>query len=147
MIDLPLLVKPTPSRGRTLRELTVNVFHPFELLPSAWETGEFDWHPENDAERARQLEDADAVLAFAQRASDGWNLHLLEAGAELDARNPVVTSPRGRIAYSTLLTSQRWHAAFHYRQLKVFLEAEGMELPHALATNAIEGLGIPPEVS
>ena len=39
-LDFELLTTPTASRGRTLRNLTVNVFHPFELLPAAWATSQ-----------------------------------------------------------------------------------------------------------
>ena len=46
-----LALEPTPSRGRTLRNLTVNVFHPLELLADAGETGRFDWDPDLDEER------------------------------------------------------------------------------------------------
>ncbi len=38
-LPFALLVAPTPSRGRSIRNLTVNVFHPFELLPGAPATG------------------------------------------------------------------------------------------------------------
>jgi hypothetical protein len=38
---LEALLAPTPSRGRSLRNLTVNVHHPFELLPRAWGDGDF----------------------------------------------------------------------------------------------------------
>ena len=33
---------------RSLRNLTVNVFHPFELLPTAFDEGRFDWDPDLD---------------------------------------------------------------------------------------------------
>ena len=145
-VDDQLLVEATPSRGRTVRELTVNAFHPVELLPSAWETGVFDWYPERDAERTAELEGAVAVRGFAQRISDGWNLFLLDAGADLDSRDPLVGSPRGALSYSTLLTSQRWHVAFHYRQVKVFLETRGVALPHALPAEALEEYALPGEV-
>ena len=145
-VEWPLLVKPTPSRGRTLRELTVNVFHPFELLPSAWETGRFDWYPERDAEREAGLDTAEAVGEFAQRAYDGWNVFLLETGDELDSRDPEIDSPRGTVTYSTLLAAQRWHAAFHYRQLAEFLRREGVELRHVLPLERLVGLELPEEV-
>ena len=51
-----VLLAPTPARGRSLRNLTVNVFHPFELLPAAWTSGEFDWRPEDDGSRERSEE-------------------------------------------------------------------------------------------
>lgn len=146
VVDDALLLEPTPSRGRTIRELTVNTFHPLGLLPGAWTSAEFDWHPEEDPVRMEALRDADAVREYAQRNCDGWNLFLLDAGAELDERDPSVRSPRGTLAYSTLLTSQRWHAAFHYRQVTVFLAARGLRLPAALAPEALEPFDLPREV-
>jgi hypothetical protein len=145
-VDGDLLDEPTPSRDRTLKELTVNAFHPLELLPGAWSTGEFDWHPEEDVTRMQALQDADAVRRYAQRISDGWNLFLLAEGESLDERDPEVHSPRGTIAFSTLLTSQRWHVAFHYRQLTVFLAAQGLELPSALPPDALAAFQLPEDV-
>jgi hypothetical protein len=145
-VDDELLLEPTPSRGRTVKELTVNTFHPLELLPGAWTTGEFDWHPEDDVQRMQSLPGADALRAYARSISDGWNLFVLDAGGGLDERDPHVRSPRGTLAYSTLLTSQRWHAAFHYRQVTVFLAAQGVELPSALTPEALEVFELPAEV-
>jgi len=116
------LLEPTPARGRTLRNLTVNVFHPFELLPAAWTTGEFPWHPEDDAGREERLENLEDLLAFAVEAADGWKAflgHELLAG---DDRN--VASPRGSVRFSALVSFQRWHAAYHYRQVAHILRAE-----------------------
>lgn len=145
-VDDPLLLEPTPSRDRTIKELTVNAFHPLALLPGAWTSCEFDWHPEDDPERMEALLDACAVREYAQRISDGWNLFLLDAGAGLDERDPEVRSPRGTLAYSTLLTSQRWHVAFHYRQVTVFLGERGVDLAGALAPEALEPFDLPREV-
>jgi hypothetical protein len=146
VVDDALLLEPTPSRERTIKELTVNTFHPLDLLPGTWASGEFDWHPEDDAVRMEALGDAVAVRAYARRISDGWNLFLLDEGASLDERDPEVRSPRGTLAYSTLLTSQRWHAAFHYRQVSVFLAARGVRLPNAIAPEALEAFELPQEV-
>jgi len=145
-VDDALVLEPTPSRGRTVKELTVNTFHPLELLPQAWTSGAFDWYPEDDPVRMETLADADAVRAYAQGISDRWNLFLLDEGAGLDERDPQVHSPRGALAYSTLLTSQRWHVAFHYRQVTVFLAARGINLPNALSPEALEPFDLPEEV-
>jgi hypothetical protein len=145
-VDDALLLEPTPSRERTIKELTVNTFHPLELLPEAWTSAEFDWHPEDDAARMEALPHADAVRGYAERIADGWNLFLLDAGAALDERDPQVRSPRGTLAYSTLLTAQRWHVAFHYRQVSVFLAARGVELATALAPEALEQFELPRDV-
>jgi hypothetical protein len=113
--DPETLVLPTPSRGRTPCNLTVNVFHPFELLPAAWRDGEFPWHPEEDDDREQQLGGRDGLLAFAESAAAGWRRFLDEEDPE--ARDPVVRSPRGPVRFSALVSFQRWHAAYHYRQL------------------------------
>jgi hypothetical protein len=120
------LLRPTPSRGRSLRNLTVNVFHPFELLPSTWRTEAFGWRPEEDAARERLLADPRAVLGFAATAAAGWNTFLDTCGADLGARDPRVATPRGAVTFSALLEFQRWHAAYHYRQL---VDAAGVRDP------------------
>lgn len=135
------LVRPTPSRGRSLRNLTVNVFGPFELLPAAWTTGSFDWRPENDGTREATLEDRTALVHFAEGAVAGWTRLLIEAGDELARRDPLVASPRGDVPFSTLLSFQRRHAAFHYRQLVEFLHPAG-----ALDLAVFEDLGLPEDV-
>ena len=145
-VDGALLLEPTPSRDRTLKELTINSFHPLELLPGVWRTGEFEWHPEEDVDRMQALPDAASVRRYAQDVLDGWNLFLLDEGEALDERDPEVRSPSGTIAFSTLLTSQRWHVAFHYRQMTVFLASRGVELPSALTPAALAALELPQEV-
>jgi hypothetical protein len=140
-----LLVAPTPSRGRSLRNLTVNTFHPVELLPGAWLTGAFDWEPELDDRREAPLRDAAALLAYADRIASGWTSFVLDAGAEL-ARARQVRSPRGALSFADLLVSQRWHAAFHYRQLTAFLAANGVRVGGALRVETLAQLELPPDV-
>jgi hypothetical protein len=131
--DWEAMVQPTPSRGRTLRNLTVNVFHPFELLPGAWATGKFPWRPEEDGAREAGLGDRERLLAWAAAAADGWRSFL--SRADIGATDPVVTSPRGETRFSALVSSQQWHAAYHFRQLVHVLGAgdggllEGLALP------------------
>src|SRR5262249_47334972 len=145
-LDLRTLLLPTPSRDRSLRNLTVNVFHPFELLPIAFDEGRFDWDPDLDEAREALLEDAAAVVAYASDRHVAWRDWLLERDAELLARDPAVDSPRGSLSYGNLLASQRWHAAFHYRQLLAFLEGRGQDLTGALSLNSLDDLNLPPEI-
>jgi hypothetical protein len=124
-LDWETLTKPTPSRGRSLRDLTVNVFHPFELLPEAWRSGSFPWEPEHDDEREALLDSAFGVVAYAGRIFGDWTDFVLEHGDELGRRDPTVVSPRGDVRFSALLESQLEHASFHREQLVDFLRAEG----------------------
>lgn len=135
--DWEFLLEPTPSRGRSLRNLTVNVFHPFELLPRAWALGEFPWQPEHDAEREAAFPSHERLLEWATAAAAGWRS--FSDGGNVAARDPIVTSPRGQTRFSALLSFQRWHAAYHYRQLAHSLEID----PDA---GLLDGLALPLDV-
>lgn len=137
-LDLDALLEPTPSRGRSLRNLTVNVCHPFELLPAAWDEGSFPWHPERDAEREAALTTATAVSGFAGGIHRDWSAFVAAARDDLDVRDPVVTTPRGTAHYSVVLDTQRWHAAYHLRQLEHVLGCD--------ATPQLDRLALPAEV-
>ena len=65
-LDFDTLIVPTPSRGRSLRNLTVNVFQPFELIPIAFDQGRFDWDPSLDEIREASLRDAAAVVCLQE---------------------------------------------------------------------------------
>lgn len=141
------LDKPTPSRGRTLRNLTVNTFRPYELLPGAWKTGRFDWYTgEEDAKRERLLTTREELEEFAAQVLRDWEMFLMEVGDELSHKDPVVHSNRGDAPFSVLLRSQRWHAAFHHRQLVDFLHAEGVILEGELDVEGFEDLDLPEEI-
>jgi hypothetical protein len=145
-LDFETLTLPTPSRGRSLRNLTVNVFHPVELLPTAFDDGRFDWDPTLDEVREASLHDAAAVVRYARERYVDWHDWLLEREAELVARDPDVDSPRGEVTYGNLLDSQRWHAAFHYRQLLAVLDSRGRDLSGALPLASLRDLDLPAEV-
>jgi len=145
-LDLETLTAPTPSRGRSLRNLTVNVFHPFELLPIAFESGRFDWDPSGDEGREEALGQADAVIAYAADRHLGWQHWLQEREDDLSTRDPVVTSSRGTVTYTNLVDSQRWHAAYHYRQVLAFLERGGYEPTGTLSLASLRGLKLPAEI-
>jgi hypothetical protein len=142
-----LLLAPTPSRGRSIRNLTVNTFHPFELLPAAWEQGRFDWHTgEADLRREEPLRTVAAVTAYAQDILARWQGFLLDRAEELADRDPVIGSNRGDTPFSTLLQSQRWHAAFHHRQIVDVLRRGGVDVGTSLDVEAIPGLDLPDDL-
>ncbi len=128
-LDYDLLLRPTKSRGRSLRNLTVNVFHPFDLLPAAWSSSSFPWEPERDDEREALLGTADEVVSYAARILADWTDFVLERSEELGGRDPVVVSPRGDLPFSTLLDSQVEHVRFHHAQLVDFLGGAALS-PH-----------------
>lgn len=143
--DGDLVAAPTASRGRSVAELTVNVFAPLELLPGAWETGTLPWRPEQDAERAGALLDAGALTSWAAGVARAWGEFLAAHEPVIDAER-TVESPRGRLEWAPLVAAQRWHAAYHYRQLVAFARARGAPSPDgALALDSLR-LELPEEV-
>jgi hypothetical protein len=136
------LLLPTRSRRRSIRNLTVNVFHPFELLPDACVTGVFPWDPDGDAEREAPLVDRGSVVSYAQARHDRWTGFLDERCGTLDPLL-VVGTPRGELTLAALLGAQRWHAAFHYRQLVDFLEENRVLSTAPLPLDRLDGLDLP----
>jgi hypothetical protein len=148
LLDWETICAPTPSRERSLRNLTCNAFHPSELLPEALTSGDFPWQPDDDHLREAALHSADEIVAYAERIAfdwQGWLLgadEVLERAAAQQVRNPE----RGALDGATLLAAQRWHMAFHYRQLKVFLASRGTVLPGSFRIEALADLDLPDEV-
>lgn len=145
-LTLTELLEPTRSRERTLRNLTVNVFHPFELLPGALEDGEFPWDPDLDPEREAPLTSVTAVEEYAAERATGWRWFLAGVADRLDDELPVVRTPRGEIGFADLLAQQRWHAAFHYRQLVAHRAATIMPIERPFDLGRLAGLDLPDEV-
>ena len=127
--DWQLLSRPTPSRGRTLRELTVNVFEQFEHAPEAWETGELRRDPDDDASRAAAFPSRQELVGWADGIAQRWGDFLLLHERELDDAPPPFSSVRGMLEWGPFVSAKRWHTAFHYRELVEFCEAEGVPRP------------------
>jgi hypothetical protein len=142
-----LLLAPTPSRGRSIRNLTVNVFHPFELLPGAWLDGRFDWFTgEADERREEPLTSVPEIVDYGRDILDRWQLFLLEHEDALAERDPMIGSNRNDAPFSVLLQSQRWHAAFHHRQVVDVLTRAAVPIGAPLQVEALGGLDLPPEL-
>jgi hypothetical protein len=144
--DVPFeaLRQPTGSRERDIRNLTVNVFRPISYLPGAWATGEFHWYTgEADLQQEAFLRTSAEVVEFAQGVFFAFSSFLLDHGDELSDRSLLVTGNRGEMAYADLLQTQRFHAAFHLRQIIDHLrEADVKHVPE-LPEVVVAEIGLP----
>lgn len=142
-MEWDVVLEPTRSRGRTIRNLTVNTFHPFELLPGAFESGRFDWYPERDDERERGLTDMALLREYVSDVLTGWQRFLFERAEELAEADHMVSGPRGELTYAALLESQRWHAAWHHRQVDDHCRRRGAATPNPLSASLSGAVGLP----
>lgn len=147
--DVPfeMLRTPTPSRGRDVRNLTVNVFRPIRMLADTWKDREFHWYTgEADLQQEAFLRVTAQVVGFAREIHMEFYGFLHEEGDRLSEQDPAITGNRGEMPYSALLVTQRFHAAFHYRQIVDHLGSQGITdlppLPEAL----IREIGLPPNL-
>jgi hypothetical protein len=71
---------------------------------------------------------------------------MLESEEALGRDDPPVVTPRGELRYSDLLASQRWHIAFHHRQIVEYLALEGVEPAHPFRVEQLAGVTLPSTV-
>ena len=143
-VPFDALLEPTLSRGRNIRNLTVNVYRPIRMLPQSYTDGLFNWFTnEADLQQESFLRDTAAVIAFAQEIYSEFANFLLEQGDALAANDPVLTGNRGDMRFSELLVTQRFHAAFHYRQIVDFFNTGGYGPKPALPDTIVKEIGLP----
>ncbi len=142
-IGWELIEAPTPSRGRSVRNLTVNVHEPVHEMTVAWEGGVFTWDTDSDETRARGLTDAASVRAYAESRTAGWITFLMDVGDALGRDERLVQAGGETLSFTALLDAQRFHAAFHYRQLRTFLEQRDAAPATALDLAQLGGLHLP----
>jgi hypothetical protein len=142
-IGWDLMASATPSRGRTVRNLTVNVHEPVHEMTVAWESGRFTWDTDQDERLAGELADPDQVRSYAQSRTAGWIAFLIDLDEELGRRDPQVQAGEETLAFSALLDAQRFHAAFHYRQLRTFVAEQGAAPEGSFDLGGLEGLRLP----
>jgi hypothetical protein len=88
-VEWAMLLRPTPSRGRTLRNLTVNVFDPVSLLPDAFLTGSFEWYPEDDHRREEDLcSTATSSASPGMPQMLGWDFSATMPRSSISATRP-----------------------------------------------------------
>jgi len=142
-----LIVAATPSRDRSVRNLTMNAVYPISLLPKAWATGRLDWGIVDRDEELGQVYTQTAQLAeFARGVHSTWAEFMFESEETLALDDPPVVTPRGQLRYSELLASQRWHIAFHHRQIVEYLALEGVEPAHPFRVEQLAGMKLPATV-
>ncbi|MCW2975109.1 MAG: hypothetical protein JWM06_390 [Actinomycetia bacterium] len=142
-----LLMAPTSSRGRSLRNLTMNAVYPISLLPETWASGNLDWGVVDlDEQRAESYTTTLELADFARGVHATWAVFMLESEEALALDDPVVRTPRGQLRYSELLASHRWHIAFHHRQMVEYLAAAGIDPAHAFRAEQLAGLTLPATV-
>jgi hypothetical protein len=71
---------------------------------------------------------------------------MLESEEALARDDPSVVTPRGQLRYSDLLAAQRWHIAFHHRQIVEYLALEGVEPAHPFRVEQLAGVTLPATV-
>lgn len=146
-VPFPALLEPTPSRERDIRNLTVNVFRPIGYLPGTWQDHQFNWYTgEADKQQESFLRSAPQLVDFAERVGFEFSAFLLEHGDELSDADPTITGNRGEMPYSSLLVTQRFHAAFHYRQIVDHLGKAGVATKPPLPKAVAEEIGLPPNL-
>lgn len=138
---------PTPFRDRSSRNLTVNVFRPFAMLPESWVSHRFDWWGgEADLQQEALLRDKDALIGFATDIFVAWQSFLLDHEDHIAASDPIIGSNKGDVPYSTLLLTHRFHSANHHRQIRDVLGRHGVDVSPRLRTENMHDIGLPPEL-
>ncbi len=136
------VVRETASRGRSVRNLTMNAVYPISLLPDAYASGRFDWGlVDLNEERAQPYTDACALAEFTRGVRRAWSAFAVACEDELAVRDPWIEAPRGSMLFSELLNHQRWHLAFHQRQI-----ADHLALPAERMLPAKLGIELPETV-
>jgi len=145
-MDWDAMTAPTPSRGRTVRNLTVNVHEPIHELTVAWETGVFTWDTDLDEERASAFSDPDELRVYAQSRLAGWITFLSDLGDGITTSDPTIRAGEETVQFSSLLDAQRFHASFHYRQLRTFLMRRNAAPAEDFDLARLDGLRLPEAV-
>lgn len=134
------LSSPTPNRGRDIRELAFNIHDPIRSLAASLDSGEFDWHTENDYERSRGFGSIEDLADFCRSVRIAWAARARQVD-EVEAFRMVVTE-RGELTNLKLLEAQAIHAGRHLDHVYEFLRGIGVEPADALDEAALAPIPI-----
>ena len=150
------LLEPLPVLGRTPLALAVDASHGISALPAAFSTGWFHWPGDPrtgatgdasivayEADLVAGIHDRDDLLASVRPVADTWRSFVLdnEEAFRSEPDRPVRT-PRGELAWVSLLEAQRLHSAQHYRQAVTVVSSLGHSVPE-LDLASLAGLQLP----
>lgn len=148
----PVLLEPTPSRGRPITELAIGSCAAVDHLPSALRTGVYI----GDTRENRALEDevrlglssTDDLAGHLLRIAQDWRAYLVDEDGLIAASSTVTvrTSRHGDLPYIALLTRVRDHGAQHFRQATTHLELTGRSVPTTFRLDRLAGLVLPQQV-
>jgi hypothetical protein len=137
-LEWATILAPTPSRGRSIRELAVNVFQMFRPLQTAWETGRFVIDVPSEMAIVQSL-DAPRLAHYLEEIALEWEAFVLEHD---DRQPPSERTTRvwrttdsgertllGELPFGGVLAFVANHTAGHLRQVAAVLDRSG--IPHA----------------
>ena len=147
---------PLPVLRRTPLALAVDASIGIAALPRAFSTGWFHWPGDPrtgatgdasvvayEADVVAGIRDRRDLLAWIRPVVETWRSFVLEN--EVAFRNEPdrrVRTPRGELAWVSLLEAQRLHSAQHYRQAVAVVDSLGHPVPE-LDLASLAGLQLP----
>jgi hypothetical protein len=150
------LREPLPVLGRTPLALAVDASVGIAALPAAFSTGWFHWPGDPrtgetgdasvvayEADVVAVIDGRDDLLAFVRPVAETWRSFVLE-NEETFRSEPdrPVRTPRGELAWVSLLEAQRLHSAQHYRQAVTVVSSLGLPVPR-FDLASLAGLQLP----
>ena len=133
LLDWPTMLAATPSRGRSVRELVVNVFEMIRPLQDAWAGDDFVIDVPSERPVAESL-DAPGLTRYMEGIASQWEAFVV--AHEIDERPSAVPvwrtiesgerRPLGELPFGGILSFVANHTAGHLRQTTVFLDRRGI---------------------
>ncbi len=146
-VPFEVLLEPTESRQRSIRNLTVNVLRPLGYVPDAWLHHDFTWYTgEADLQQEALLRDHAALLSWATDRTRDFAMFVLDHDPVMDEQDPRLTSNLHEMSFSTLINAQRFHVGFHFRQVVAHLRGRGFDHVEPLPQGLVEALSLPSQL-
>src|SRR5262249_28027643 len=121
------ITKPTPNRGRDMRNMTVNIFSLMEELIVTMRTKHFSYQAHKDHDKISvDMKSVADLRAYAKHAREKW-IAAARAFPRERIDEPITTDRKGDLTQYQALDAGSRHAAGHLRQAYAFLRQLGIE--------------------